>query len=285
MFKEGLALAGVYLMVVAVLFGGFLLARTIIFPAEAGAYTVERSSDYIIYAVTTFSNQPSGSGGSLYSGIYSTTTATGTALRINPNYTTGGSGVNYMYAWHDWRKNAPIFSTSTPIAYAYSASNCGASALVFGLSSTTLPNSASDYQSLSNSVYNAGTTTYNVGANGAPYALGIRAGQKQGCDLYVYYIRNASTSENYLVSYAEAIPTSTPSGGGSIINITDNGMITSEWTCTTDGDETVCEATATSSVRQYDGPTYYEWLLVAGVILFVLLYMLWPRLSVLKFNK
>lgn len=69
-------------------------------------------------------------------------------------------------------------------------------------------------------------------------------------------------------------------GGGSNIYVGDtiSGMV-SEWECTTSGDTTNCEAIATSSIGMYNGPNFQEWLFVGGVIIFLLSFMFWGRIS------
>lgn len=72
-------------------------------------------------------------------------------------------------------------------------------------------------------------------------------------------------------------------GGGSNIYIGDtiSGMV-SEWECTTSGDTTNCEAISTSSVGIYNGPNFYEWLFVAGILVFLISFSFWGKISFTK---
>jgi hypothetical protein len=75
------------------------------------------------------------------------------------------------------------------------------------------------------------------------------------------------------------------SGGGNVIIVDNIGSMTSEWECTVDGDTTNCLAIATSTTGLYNGPNFQEWLFVAGVIVFILSFMFWGRISFTNIPK
>lgn len=90
-------------------------------------------------------------------------------------------------------------------------------------------------------------------------------------------------AQGYDFSFTHVETITSGGGGGANIYVGDtiSGMV-SEWECTTSGDTTNCAAIATSSIGMYNGPNFQEWLFVGGVIIFLLSFMFWGRIS---FNK
>lgn len=276
MFKEGLALAGVYLMVVATLICSFFIARAILLPTDADAFYYDNTD-----AVDAHATNMANSGGGREYWLRSLVQATSTKFYIYSNWSDSSSNF-----WNMRRLvlTSPLAS-STQVTFNYSVTRRGGSCHAgggfinsTGFTTASPPDAFTVFTSSSSSA--SYTLTTSTTTQYVWYGARSRQGQTQDCDIYFTSI---TADGNQLLTFADS--SASGSGGGNIINITDNGMTTSEWTCTTDGDETICEATATSSVRAYDGPTYYEWLLVGGVIIFILLLGTWSRLSILRFKK
>jgi hypothetical protein len=51
-----------------------------------------------------------------------------------------------------------------------------------------------------------------------------------------------------------------------------------QWICETAGATSTCSVTASSTVGLYNGANFQEWLFVAGVIIFLLSFMVWGRI-------
>lgn len=107
----------------------------------------------------------------------------------------------------------------------------------------------------------------------------------QGDSAGDYKLLNTSgTIYNFVHRATFVLPLTSGSGGGGgggsniYVGDTISGMV-SEWECTTSGDTTNCEAIATSSIGMYNGPNFQEWLFVGGVIIFLLSFMFWGRIS------
>lgn len=79
------------------------------------------------------------------------------------------------------------------------------------------------------------------------------------------------------------------SGGGTsgstTINIIGDNMLTTAWTCATGATATNCTATATSSLGLYNGPDFQEWLFVMTVIIFIVSFFFWPKISWVRIHK
>ena len=281
---DGIALALIYIAFVGVLIATAFIGRSIIFPEKAEA------------VLTTNTIPRSLIGGGCGSGGYADILTSSSTLSIfqKKTNTGGGSGSPCrLYALGTLPDTyGNLGFTELTIDYSVDVvSGVCTGVGIYSLSGSGSPNVFNLFQNTASSTTNIDiaptSTTINIISYGASSSVSF------GFGVYSYsptanecYLNVTAVKDQNGINYLHFFDTDSGGGGGdTIINITDNGMTTSEWTCETTGDETICTATATTSVRQYDGPTYYEWLLVAGIMIFILFYMLWPRLSILKFRK
>lgn len=249
----------------------FLLLSVFLFPVTGNAVLID-SNGFTVPSYIGGMTRGSGTGGGTAE-IYATPTSF--------NLDTSLSRISFAEVVFP----LPSLSTgTTSFDYLMTVSSGASNGCRIGVAQMTSTTTISRVSTTAHSNVSANATgTISWNTSTPIYAAGVFVGQSEGnADIRDCFaeITNLTFNDLPLYTYYSSLPEPEPGGGGGNIIIVDNiGSMTSEWECTVDGDTTNCLAVATSSTGLYNGPNFQEWLFVAGVIIFILSFMFWGRIS------